>query len=197
MPYVGPSGYPVPPPPVQRRRPVSGWWFGLGVGFLVLAAVGVGAGAGIALGFLRSADTSFSMQGVHRVELPPHTRRMLVGGAGVESCLGREVHGREVFFRDLGGATPRSPTASAFATFHTGDGHLLFRCFGSGTGTVWVLPVPSPHRVVTVVLLTLALPALLALTGVVVLLVATLVWFSRRPTAYTGPPVSGAPPPSS
>jgi hypothetical protein len=197
MPYAGSGGYQVPPPPPRPRRRVSGWWWGLGVGLLVVAAVLVGAGAGIAISFMRSADASFPMQGTHRVELPAHTRRMVIGDGTTESCIGREWHGPRIAFRALGAAHPESLTASDFATFDTGDGHLVFRCFGSATDTVWVLPVPDRGRVVTVVLLTLALPALLGAAGFVVLLVTTLVWFSRRPQPYAGPPASGAPPPPS
>jgi len=194
-PYAGSSPYPypsaVPPAPPARKRP-SAWWFGVGSILLVIAAGALGVAGGIVVHFFVSADTSFPMQGVHRVHLPAHTERMVFSDGETEQamCTAQEVHGRQIVFRPFGNESPPERDVSDFARFDTGTGDLVFRCAGSPTDTLWITAVPDVSSIVWLALLGVVVPFLVGGIGVVVLLVTTVLWFTRRPAApaYPVPP---------
>jgi hypothetical protein len=150
--------------------------------------------------FFVDADTSIPMAGTHRVHLPAHTQRMVFGDGDTEGafCSAHEPRGTAVRFRPLGGESRAEDHASDFARFDTGDGRLVFQCFGSAGDTLWITPVPSRSSLVWLILLGAVGPFVLGGIGVLVLLVTTVLWVSRRPApaphapppGYAGPPTT-------
>jgi hypothetical protein len=197
MPYAGPPPYQNPVPQSVKKRP-SGWWFALGGVLLVIAAISAGVAAGMVIHFFTSADTSVPMQGVHRVHLPAHTQRMTFSDGTTESCVAREPNGPAVTFRPFGRSSQAERHASDFARFDTGDGTLLFLCSGSATDTLWITAVPRAGTVVRLIVFGAAVPLVVGGIGLVVLLVTSILWITRRPhpTPYAGPPPGTWPGPS-
>ena len=201
-PYAGQPPSPAPyssmPPPPPKKRP-SPWWFGLGGVLLVLASIALGVAGAMVIHFFVDADTSFPMVGVHRVELPAHTQRMVFSDGDTEGafCSAHEPNGRRVSFNPLGDSSLPDHDVSDFARFDTGDGRLVFQCFGSAADTLWITAVPDFGSLVMLFLLGV-LAFVIGGLGVGVLLVTTVLWFSRRPTPppYLPPPGYGAPPTS-
>jgi hypothetical protein len=190
MPYAGAPPGPNPyPQPAGKKRP-SGWWFAVGGVLLLLATVSAGIAAGMVVHFFASADMSIPMRGAHRVHLPAHTERMTFSDGSTESCVARTPDGSPIFFQPLGGASDTERHASDFARFDTGDGTVVFLCFGSTTDSLWITGVPHGGSVVRLIVLGAAVPLLVGGTGFVVLLVTSILWITRRPrpTPYAGPP---------
>jgi hypothetical protein len=194
MPYRPHSEYPSPyswPPPPVKKRP-SAAWFAVG-GVLVLVA---GIVFGIAIfRFVRQvshADAVFPASGVHQVTLPAGTERAVFvpRGQRVSPCLVTTA---------TGGAPVqlRRPTNDfgwqdwqATRVFDTGDGNVTFTCPAHGHGEIRIGKVPSEGDLAALGFIGVLLPLALGGIGALILILTTVIWIKRRPTA----PPPGAPP---
>jgi hypothetical protein len=186
MPYAGPSPYPsAPPVPVQKRP--RGWWFVLGVSLVI---VSIAAFAVSIAGFLRTfahTDAQFPDDGRHQVVVPAHVERGLYVLADVSrpSCSARDGTGARIRFHRPGSDFTYNGWI-AVATFDTGDGRLSFSCRSPDViDAVRIAAVPNRHDVARLALIGIGLPLLIGGAGVLFLIVATILWFTRRPMPAT------------
>lgn len=196
MPYPAESPYPSPygTPRATKKRP--GWiWFVVG-GVLVAVAVVV---AGVTLGRfgidVARSDAVFDASGSHDVTVPAHTRRgvFLVESDPVPRCSITHADGSTV---------PLERPDSRFtyerwvaeAVFDTGDGTLHFECAGGVGARIRIAQVPDDSDFARVGIVGVLVPLAIGGAGLLVLLVTTILWITRRPQPplalpdYYGPP---------
>ena len=185
------SPYPAPPPPVKRRP--SAAWFAVG-GVLVVAAVVI---FGIAIyHFVRTiadSDAVFRATGSHAVTLPAGTERGLfvTDGRPIPRCQVADGSGSPLHFRRPAERFTYGEWV-AVRVFDTGDGRLVFSCAPGVGGKIRIAMVPSQGDFARLGFLGVLLPLGLGGVGFVVLLVTTVLWFSRRPQ-QPGPAYGAAP----
>jgi hypothetical protein len=186
-----PSGYPPGQQPHPRKTRPSAWWFGLG-----LALIGAAVVAGVALfvwtlhGFL-ATDVDIARDGrPHRVEVSTDGDRMLWAPEYASTPACRVVDratGDEVPLRGAGGDFRRSDGGAGdwrgLWRFDPGSGSLEITCDQTGSrpsSTVEIGPSPRIGSFLLGILATILVPAVLGLSGVVVLIV-TGILYSTRP----------------
>jgi len=174
---------------VVKKRPRV-WWFAVGGVLLVAAVVVFAISIAQFIHSVSHTDARFPGQGEHAVSLPAHVQRGLYVAEDLPpaQCTAKDASGAPVSFQSPDGTFTYDGWV-AKATFDTGDGHLTFTCDGPAGTEVRVAAVPSNHDFIRLGLLGIGLPLLLGGVGFVILLVTTILWFTRRPA-----PRSGAPP---
>jgi hypothetical protein len=187
MPYRPHSEYPSPyswPPTPVKKRPSVAWFV---VGGVLLLVAGVVFGIAI-FRFVREvshADAVFPASGVHQVSLPAGTERAVFvpRGQRVSPCMVTTA---------TGGAPVqlRRPTDDfswqawvATRVFDTGDGNVTFTCPGHGHGQIRIGKVPSEGDLAALGFIGVLLPLALGGAGALILIVTTVLWIKRRPTA--------------
>jgi hypothetical protein len=193
MPYRPHSEYTPPyavPPSAAKTRP-SAAWFVVGGALLLVAALVFGIAIFHFVRAIARSDAVFPGTGVHQVTLPAHTERaVFVAQEGPAArCSARDATGLPVVFRPPGERFTYNEWV-AVSVFDSGDGRLTFTCASRRGGQVRIARIPSGGDVAQLGLLGILFPLALGGLGFVILLVTTILWFSRRPT--TPPP--GAPP---
>lgn len=213
-------GAPVPPPPSMMPPPASarqprprawGWW--LGAGLLVLAVVVFVVGVAVSVGSVASSvgtdrDTVVDVDGrPHPVTLRDTDTGYLWNGfdATPHCTVTDRASGRPLPVRPVHGAVSRTDDGDsfgAFGRFDAGSGRVVVTCVpapGSAStfGSITVGPDPHIGRSVALIMLTILVPIVLGVAGVVVLIVMTVLWATRppRPRPGTGPPYAGNQPP--
>ncbi len=200
MPYRPHSEYPSPyaSTPQVKKRP-SGAWFGVGAVLLLVAGVVFGITIFRFVRDIAHADAVFQASGVHQVTVPPGTERAVFVSQGqrVARCTAQSSQGLPVLFRRPSEQFTYGDWV-AVRVFDSGDGRITFTCPTRGVGEIRIGEIPSENDFARVGFLGILLPMGLGGIGFVILLVTTILWISRRPTAPPpGPPPgwqSGPPP---
>jgi hypothetical protein len=187
-----PSGYPPGHAPPPRKARPSAWWFGLGLALIGAAVVaGVGLFVWTLHGFL-ATDVDVARDGrAHSVEVSTDGDRMLWAPEYESTPACRVVDratGDEVPLRGAGGDFRRNDGGSAgdwrgLWRFDPGSGTLEITCEETGprpSSTVEIGPAPRIGNFLLGILATILVPAVLGLSGVVVLIV-TGILYSTRP----------------
>ncbi len=192
-----PPGPPPPPPyaagpagpagPDPRRPRPSGWWFVLGGALLVGA---VAAGVALLLWTLSSfmeTDATVPADGVaHPVSVPADGDRVLWFPAGTRlTCRVVDSEaGQDVALGAVSGSFEKSDGDGdwfAARRFDPGSGELDVTCASPGARPdVQVGPAPDIGGFLRSIALTVTVPLLMGLAGLVVLLVTAVRWATGR-----------------
>jgi uncharacterized iron-regulated membrane protein len=194
-PYAGPSPYPSPSFVPVKKRPRA-WWFAVGGVLMVAAIVVFGISLARFLHTIAHTDARFPAAGAHQVRLPPHVQRGVYGVAAEPRprCSAIDGSGATIHFHTPDG-TFTYDQWTALVTFDTGDGQVTFTCsHRAGITDLRVAQIPSGGDLARLGLLGVAVPLLLGGVGFLVVLIAGILWFTRR-APRPGPP--GGPPPGS
>lgn len=185
-PYGDPRAYYGQQPPQPPRRRVRKGMLVVGIMLMVLSPILFCAGLLWSLVPLLSADATVPTNGTPtRVDLPADTTRALYVDSssswGETSCQVADAAGAAI---DLGGVSGDVEVNgyTAERTFDTGDGDVTVTCttaddLFAGSDEVRIGAVPGKGFVVAI-MLSLGLPALVFLFGLVLLIVALV---RRRP----------------
>jgi hypothetical protein len=193
LPYRPHSEYPSPygwsTTPVKRRP--SAAWFAVGAVLMVVAGIVFGVAIVRFVRDIADADAVFSASGVHEVTLPANAERALFvpDGRPIPRCQVSSAGGQLVQFRRPAEDFSYGDWV-AVRVFDTGDGHLTFSCPLGGRGEIRIAEIPSEGDFARLGFLGVMFPLALGGAGFVVLLVTTILWFSRRPTSQ----IAGMPP---
>lgn len=193
----GPQGYPAYQPPgdyqrPQKKRPRALWFF---VGGLLLVA---GIAIGVAL-FVTAVTGAIEEDGVitanaqpASIDAKPGAKRMLFvpSGERAPSCTLVDGTGKQLLLRPIFTDATLSTGGTDWKGFaqvdSTGDGKVTITCTptGSGDGTQVQVRMGAPIDLSSLggrVVAGLAALLLLGGTGFVILLVTTILWFTRKP----------------
>jgi hypothetical protein len=192
MPYrphsVYTSPYAPPPSPVKRRPGAA--WFAVGGALLLVAVVLFGVAMFRFVRTISHTDAVFPAVGTHTVTVPAGTERGLFvhQGAPLPRCQVSDGTGSPLQFRRPVERFTYQRWV-AVRVFDTGNGTLVFSCGHSG-GVIRIATIPGNGDFARLGIIGVLLPLALGGLGFVVLLVTTILWISRRPSA----PQPGAPP---
>ena len=194
-PPPGRPQWPVPPPvpgafPPAKKRP-SGWWFLVG-GLLLVAAVVTAV-----LLFVRTLSSFMEVEARVPADNAPHA--VEVGTDGDRFLWAREGGTADCVLVERGSGTPvhLEPVLGSFtrsggsgewqavARFDPGSGDLEFTCLSAG-GPAEIGPELRMGSFMGAIVLTVVLPLVLGLAGLVVLLVTGILWSSRPPRSAPG-----------
>ncbi len=190
QPYPQPGTYQRP----QKKRPKA-WWFAVGAILLV-----AGIGIGVAL-FVTAYSTATEKDGVitanaqpANINAPAGEKRMLFvpNGDRAPSCALVDGTGKNLLLRPIFGEATLETDGIQWQAFSqvdsAGDGKITITCTPttSGDGSQVQVRMGAPIDVRTIgggVVGGLAAIFLLGGAGFVILLVTTILWFSRKPVA--------------
>ncbi len=188
--YPPPVAYPLP----QKKRPRA-WWFAVGAS-LMLAGIGIG----VAL-FVSAYNSATQEDGVitadgrpASISAPAGQKRMLFVPTGERAPLCELVDGsgRKLLLRPIFGDATLTTGGADWQAFDqvdtSGDGRVTLTCTptASGGGSQVQVRMGAPIDVATIgggVVGGFAALFLLGGTGFVILLITTILWFSRKPVA--------------
>lgn len=186
-----PSTYPQQPVPpygqrAEKYRPRVLWFFVGGALLLVSLIVFIGALL-VALKPLFHEDAVFPASTRHTLRLPAHTERALYTKADGLSCLATDGSGTPLTLRQVSGSFTINDWV-AVARFDTGDGRVTLDCAQSDpSADVRVGQLPSTGTFLTAVVIGILVPLVLGVTGVIMLIVTTVLFLTRpaRPRPAT------------
>jgi hypothetical protein len=173
-PYDGPST-------PTKKRP-SAAWFVVGGVLMVGAAVVFGIAIAHFVRDIRHTDAVFRATGSHAVTLPAGTDRGLYvpEGRPIPPCQVTDGSGAPLHFRQPDGRFTYGEWV-AVRVFDTGDGNLVFTCGGGVGGRIRIASVPSGDDFAWLGVVGVLLPLGVGGLGFVVVLVTSVLWYSRRP----------------
>lgn len=184
-----PTGF--PPPRPRRRRP-SKWWFAVGTALLVGS---VAAGIGLFIWTLTSfltTDATVSADGQpHQVTLPDDRERMLWGREGFtpDCVIVDNRTGEQVSSRPLPGSFTKQDSSGDWVgvlRFDPGSVHITATCTEAG-GEVQIGRALQLESFFGGVVLTILLPLLLGVLGLLVLIITTVLYATGRPRDEPNP----------
>jgi hypothetical protein len=192
--YPGSSPYAVQPPLPVKRRPRA-WWFALGIVLMLASAVVFGLSVARFVHSVAHTDAEFQSIGRHHVSVPAHVRRGLFRSETDPRplCRAEDGTGARIRFEHVQDHFTLNGWI-AVDTFDTGDGQLTFTC-GQGptlVSDVRIGEVPTGGDFARLGLVGIVLPLVLGLVGFLVLLITTILWFTRKPPR-PGPPYAAGP----
>lgn len=183
--------YDAPPSPVKKRP--SAAWFVVGGVLMVAAAVVFGIAIFHFVRDISHTDAVFRASGSHAVTLPAGTERGLYvpEGRPIPACQVTDGSGAPLDFRQPDGRFTYGEWV-AVRVFDTGDGNLVFTCGGGVGGRIRIASVPTGDDFAWLGIVGVLLPLGVGGLGFVIVLVTSVLWFSRRPRQPG--PLYGAPP---
>jgi hypothetical protein len=171
------------PPPKPRPRIL---WFFVGAGLVLLGIVVFLAALFTALRPLFHEDAVFPASSTRALDLPAHEDRALFTDGGALTCTATDGRGTPLPLRAAGGSFTVNEW-SGVARFDTGDGHVTLDCSGSQAGTrVRVGQVPDTGTLVGSLVVGILAPMVLGATGVIVLIVTTVLFLTRPARPRSG-----------
>lgn len=175
------EGYPTPPAsPPRRKRPRTIWFF-VGGALLVLAPVVFVGALFTVLRPLTQQDAVFSASGSPvQLELPAGQERALFTDSGVSAgCSAVDGTGSPVELRPVTGDFTYNQW-TAVSRFDTGDGEVTFTCADAGA-QLRIAQLPSTGGFVAGVVIGVVAPLVLGGTGLLVLLITTILYVTGAP----------------
>jgi hypothetical protein len=139
-------------------------------------------------------DAEFASTGTHQVTLPAGTRRavFVVRGHPTAACKAVDGSGATVDFRRPSEEFTYNDWI-AVRVFDTGDGHLTFSCGPGRVGEIRIARTLSGGDFARLGVFGILFPFGLGGAGFVVVVVTTVLWFTRRPVVPPGPPPGWSP----
>lgn len=187
QPYAQPYS-PYERPPGKRPRAL---WFAVGA---VLVALGLGIGFAVIVNAVRDAtrtDGVITADGnPASIAAPPNETRMLFVESGhvAPNCVLTDGSGQQLLMRAIFGDSTVTTGGSEWKAFSqidsSGDGNIAITCTPTAVGDVARIRLGEPLDVASVGGAVLAgVGAILVLggAGFVILLVTTILWFTRKP----------------
>jgi hypothetical protein len=180
-----PAGYPQRP---QKYRP-SGWWFVLGTG-LIIVAIGIAVGVFIwLLAAFLDFDATIDADGKpHHVTVGTDRDRMLWTDSTAQRCQLVDLStNKRIPLHQVDGnfsTSDENGDFEGFLSFDPGSGNIEITCVqtdGSTPGTVLIGPLPRVDSLVVGVLIAIFVPAILGLTGLVIIILNGILWSTRQP----------------
>ena len=174
------SPYDAPSPPTKKRP--SAAWFVVGGVLMVAAAVVFGIAIAHFVRDISHTDAVFRASGSHAVTLPAGTERGLYvpEGRPIPTCQVTDGSGAALQFRQPDGRFTYGEWV-AVRVFDTGDGNLVFACGGGVGGRIRIASVPTGDDFAWLGIVGILLPLGVGGLGFVVVLVTSILWYSRRP----------------
>ena len=191
QPYAQPHAQPYSPyerPPRKRPRAL---WFAVGA---VLVVLGLGIGFAVIVNAVKDAtrtDGVITADGnPASIAAPPNETRMLFVESGhvAPNCILTDGSGQQLLMRAIFGDSTVTTSGSEWKAFSqidsSGDGNIAITCTPTAVGDVARVRLGEPLDVASVGGAVLAgVGAILVLggAGFVILLVTTILWFTRKP----------------
>jgi hypothetical protein len=196
MPYRPHSEYRppnAPPVTVSKPRP-SAAWFAVGGAMMVVATIVFVIAV---VGLVRSiahTDAEFASTGTHQVTLPASTQRavFVVRGQPTAACTAVDGSGASVDFRRPSEEFTYNDWV-AVRVFDTGDGQLTFTCGPGRVGEIRIARDLGGGDIARLGFFGILFPFALGGAGFVVVVITTILWFTRRPVLPPGPPAGWSP----
>ena len=175
-------GWTPPPPPPRRQRPRVLWFFVAGA--MILAAPLIFAGALFTvLRPLTQEDAVFAVaESPVQVDLPAGEERALFSTEGLSAdCAVTDGSGRPVDLRPVTGEFNYNEWTAVWR-FDTGDGDLTFDCTGvTGHEEIRIAQLPSTGGFVIGILVGVIGPLLVGGSGLIMLVIVTILWATGAP----------------